>query len=234
MFLAEGVGSRRPARGRGVVAAAVIAAAVAVAWAPAPARADGARARAHFEKGKSYFQLSEYRKALEEFKAAHVEKPDAAYLYNIAECHRNLGEPREAAVFYQRFLKLAPPDSPMRSSAEKQLAELQAPPPAAAGAPAAGPAVAPPPAPTAPAPVAPPAPVPPVAPPPAPAASSGAPALLTASPAAPAPTPVYERPWFLTVVGAAVIGGALGVWALASRGGGAPQTTLGNQGIFDR
>jgi len=225
MSFAEGVGR-----------AAAVLVLVAVAWAPAPARADGARARAHFEKGKSYFQISEYRKALEEFKAAHVEKPDAAYLYNIAECHRNLGEPKEAAVFYQRFLKLAPPDSPMRSSAEKQLAELQAPAPAATGATSGGPAAVPPQQPppsTAPPPVVPPAAAP------APAASSGAPALLTASPAAPAPTlastPVYERPWFLIAAGALVIGGAaVGVWALTSRGGGTPQTTLGNQGIFDR
>jgi tetratricopeptide (TPR) repeat protein len=108
---------------RGWVAALVILPALLAAQ---PALADAARARAHYEKGRSYFQLGEYRKALEEFKNAHVEKNDVANLYNIAECHRQLGEPKEAVAFYQRFVRLVPPDHPLRSDAERRIAELQA------------------------------------------------------------------------------------------------------------
>lgn len=82
-------GSGRARFGRGWTAALTILLAV---LAVRSALADATRARAHYEKGRSYFQVGEYRKALEEFKAAHVEKNDAAYIYNLAECHRLLGE----------------------------------------------------------------------------------------------------------------------------------------------
>src|SRR6186713_794266 len=67
---------------------------------PCVARADVARARAHFDKGRTFFEVDEYRKAIAEFKAAHIEKPDPAFLYNIAECHRRLGEASDALVYY--------------------------------------------------------------------------------------------------------------------------------------
>jgi len=63
-----------------------------VALAPRLAIADAAQARVHFERGRTYFEVDEYRKAIAEFKAAHIEKPDPAFLYNIAECYRRLGE----------------------------------------------------------------------------------------------------------------------------------------------
>src|SRR5215510_5060284 len=77
-------------------------------FAPGPALADPAQARAHFDRGRSLFEGEDYRKAIVEFKAAQVEKPDPAFLYNIAECHRRLGEPSEALLFYRRFLETAP------------------------------------------------------------------------------------------------------------------------------
>src|SRR5206468_5347119 len=80
----------------------------------------------HFERGKRYFQVDEFRKAIEEFKAAHVEKPDPAFLYNIAECHRRLGETKDALVFYRRFLSLSPPNDPARPNARRRIAELEA------------------------------------------------------------------------------------------------------------
>ena len=42
--------------------------------APGDARADAAKARVHFERGRTFFEVDEYRKAIEEFKAAHIEK----------------------------------------------------------------------------------------------------------------------------------------------------------------
>ena len=59
---------------------------------PRLAIADAAQARVHFDRGRTFFDVDEYRKAIAEFKAAHIEKPDPAFLYNIAECHRRLGE----------------------------------------------------------------------------------------------------------------------------------------------
>jgi hypothetical protein len=87
-------------------------------------RADAAHARAHYDKGRSYFQVGEYEKALEEFKAAHIEKNDPAFIYNIAECYQQLRDPKEALVFYRRFIRLAPAH-PARADAERHIAELE-------------------------------------------------------------------------------------------------------------
>src|SRR5438477_8833525 len=67
---------------------------------PRLALADPATARAHFDRGRAYFEVDEYRKAIVEFKEAHIEKPDPAFLYNIAECHRHLGDLAESLQFY--------------------------------------------------------------------------------------------------------------------------------------
>ena len=210
--------------------------------APAPARADPARARAHFELGRRYFQVDEYRKAMEEFKAAHIEEPDPAFLYNIAECHRRLGENKEAVVLYRRFLGLIPPNAAARANVEKRIAELQAAPdvaassPAATGAAAAGqPSPAPPSADTRVA-LAPRA-SDPVSPAPAPAAAA---LTLSASPeqsppAATADTarPFYKSAWFYVILGGVLIAGAAGAWAISSgRDTPVPTTDLGNKPVF--
>jgi hypothetical protein len=211
----------------------------------APARADGASARAHYERGRSLFQVSEYAKAIEEFKAAHVEKPDPLYLYNIAECHRLLGQTKDALVFYRRFIALAPPGGSLVSDAEKRIAELEHPAATAPAAPVTTPVTAPPPKPAAPRPppapvvVPPPAAAPPpaaVAPPPAvpPPALTTAPAIA-ATPAPPAEhRPFYKHGWFYVVVGAVVVAAAVGTVGVLSstKGTDVPTTTYGNRSIF--
>src|SRR3954447_17032851 len=90
------------------------------------ALADAAGARAHFDKGRTFFEVDEYRKAIDEFKAAHIEEPDPAFLYNIAECYRRLGQAREALTYYRRFLSLSPPNAASRAIAERRIAEIEA------------------------------------------------------------------------------------------------------------
>ena len=109
---------------------------------PRLALADAAQARVHFERGRTFFEVDEYRKAIAEFKAAHIEKPDPAFLYNIAECHRRLGEAGDALVYYRRFLSTSAPADKTRPIVEQRIAELKTvaddPKPPAADAPPAG------------------------------------------------------------------------------------------------
>jgi len=130
---------------------AIVSVAVAILFASVttrPVSAQVSQARTHYERGRSYFQVGEYRKALDEFKAAHVEKNDPAYIYNIAECHRLLGESKDAVAFYQRFLRLVPQTHPLRSEAEQRITQLESPPaPMSATATPNGPASPPPPGP---------------------------------------------------------------------------------------
>jgi tetratricopeptide (TPR) repeat protein len=182
--------------------------------APRPARADAAQARAHFDRGRALFEVDEYRKAIGEFKAAHIEKPDPAFLYNIAECHRRLGELPEALQFYRRFLTTAPADDKTRPIVEQRVADLKTvadePKVAPADTPAAG----------------------------GQDLSLGAPSLpeqpptLVQSPGPPrAAPPFYTRPWFLITVGAVIVATAVGIVAL-SHTPEPPDTALGNQSIF--
>ena len=193
---------------------------------PRLALADAAQARVHFERGRTFFEVDEYRKAIAEFKAAHIEKPDPAFLYNIAECHRRLGEVADALVFYRRFLATAPPGDKTRALVEQRIAELKAvaedsklaPPDAPSTGAGAGHAAgagdglalnAPPP-------------------------SSDSAAVVLEKPA-PAPAahtpPFYARPWFIVTVGVVLVASAIGIWAL-SRTPEPPATALGNQSVF--
>lgn len=171
---------------------------------------DPAAAKSHFTMGTRLYEIGEYRQALDEFKAAHLAKPDPAFLYNIAQCHRQLGDLDMAATMYRRYLAVSP-NAKNRVEVEKRIAEIEA--DLAAGKQ------------KGPEPVRAPAPEP-VGPPPA-----EAPPLPTAQPAA-APAnnlvqiPVESKParsifnlrllrWVGVGVTAALVGGAITTGALA-------------------
>ena len=86
---------------------------------------DKASARAHFERAARLYEVKEFTDALAEFKAAYVAKPDPAFLFNIAQCHRNLGHAEEAVTFYRRFLQHAPANDPNRAQVETLLRRAQ-------------------------------------------------------------------------------------------------------------
>jgi tetratricopeptide (TPR) repeat protein len=73
---------------------------------------DKATARARYETATRLYDVGEYEKALAEFKAAYVAKDDPAFLFNIGQCYRKLGQETEALNFFRRYLKKAPPDDP--------------------------------------------------------------------------------------------------------------------------
>jgi tetratricopeptide (TPR) repeat protein len=89
-----------------------------------PAAAGDEAAQAHYKKGRSLYNVSEYRAALDEFKQAYVEHEDPAFLYNIAQCHRQLGNYPEAITFYKRFLNESP-KAPNRKEIQRLIAELE-------------------------------------------------------------------------------------------------------------
>jgi tetratricopeptide (TPR) repeat protein len=181
------------------------------------ANADPARlreARAHYEQAVAYYNLDEYAPALAEFREAYRIKPDPSFLFNIAQCHRRLGQNDAALDYYRKYLRNLP-DAPNRADVERMVAELHAK------------ETAPPPDPT-PAPVATPtpAPVPPPqleAPPPAPEAAL----VATPTPPPPQPSPIYKRWWFWTGVGVIVVSAVvIGVVASSK----SPQPYVGTLG----
>jgi hypothetical protein len=175
------------------------------------------KARDHFQTGQRLYTVSRYREALEQFKNAFLEIEDPVFLYNIAQCHRLLGENTEAVRFYRRYVEAAP-GAAERQRAQKWIAELEGKAPAIAAAPT-PPAASPAPAPlspplavapteTSPPPVSPPPPAPMLEPRPV----TGEPAAavsFTSPPPPPGDSPVYKRWWFWAGVGAVVLVGTV-------------------------
>jgi hypothetical protein len=115
---------------------------------PALAREDARteKAREHAAQADAYYKLDKLKEALGEYEQAYLSKPDPSFLFNIAQCHRLMGNKREAIKFFKRFLKDRP-ESANRGGAEKHIRELEA--QLAAETPAAAPIAAPAPAPVA-------------------------------------------------------------------------------------
>ena len=77
-----------------------------LALAPLPARADTTEeVKHHYAEGLKRYNLGEYAKALDEFKAAYLGKPDPAFLFNIGQCQRQLAQFEDAARSYRAFLR---------------------------------------------------------------------------------------------------------------------------------
>ena len=93
----------------GLVLAVLVA--LAVLFGAAPARADDADTKAakkHFQRGEKLFNLGKFDLALVEYEAAYDKKPLPGFLYNIAQCQRNLGNFKEAIFGYRNYLRQVP------------------------------------------------------------------------------------------------------------------------------
>jgi tetratricopeptide (TPR) repeat protein len=190
-----------------------------------------AKAQAASHAASQHYDLGEYREALEGFKEAYRNHEDPTFLFNIAQCHRQLGDKASAIRAYRTFLyKL--PDSPNRvqvremiARMEKQLADEQASkggPPQGTLSPKAGPIPTPAPTRETAASVPPPQ----LAAPPANEATAPKPGTptVTTQVAETQPKPVYKRWWLWTAVAAVVVVGVgvgLGV-GLSSHSSGTP------------
>jgi tetratricopeptide (TPR) repeat protein len=189
----------------------------------APARAgaddpDTRAARAQFQRGEAAYQQGRFDQALSAYQAAYAAKPLPGFLFNVAQCYRNLGNDERAVFFYRRYLSLDP-KTDNRALVEQLIAESQkrlAPvtPPV--------PAVGTPPVRTAP---------PPLRLRPSPALTP--PPMLVATP--PAPTadrqPLHRRWWLWATIGGVVAAGT--VTALLLSRGGDPARPAGDLGTID-
>ncbi len=93
--------------------------------ADAPVLSPEERARAEFEKGQRQYDLGRFDRAIDHYARAYEALPLPAFLFNIAQSHRQLTRYKEAAFFYRRYLDLAqnPQNAPL---ARQLLAEVEA------------------------------------------------------------------------------------------------------------
>jgi len=82
-------------------------------------------AKKHYDKGEKLFALGRFDTALDEYQKAFDSKPVPAFLFNIGQCYRNLGDFESAVFSFKKYLKLEP-DAPNRDKVEKLIDDLEA------------------------------------------------------------------------------------------------------------
>jgi tetratricopeptide (TPR) repeat protein len=179
-----------------------------------PAHANKETAKQLFLEGQRLYDLAEFQHALESFKKAYLAYEEPSFLFNIAQCYRQLGNKPEALRFYKTYLRKVP-EAPNADEVRRRIASLEtslAQDKAAATAP---PSSAPPPEKSLTG-----APAPTVEPRPAPAPEApAAMATLTRTPEVTTRKPVYQKWWFWVGVvgGAAVAATAIAVGVTEGR-----------------
>ncbi|MCY1074194.1 tetratricopeptide repeat protein [Archangium lansingense] len=107
--------------------------AVVLAVSPLTARAanvDGgseveSQARAKFSEGNLAYDLGEFQKALDAYSEAYRLMPLPGFLFNIAQCHRQLGRPERAGFFYRRYLTLSKEEPSNAALVKELIAEVE-------------------------------------------------------------------------------------------------------------
>ena len=113
-------------RSRAVLLVCLLAAsAVRAAPAPPPAAEDaGQQAKVAYQAGQKAFNLGHYDEALALFEKAYNAKPVVGLLYNVAQCHRLLGNLEQARRVYRAFISQTP-DARQSQAAKEKLEELE-------------------------------------------------------------------------------------------------------------
>jgi tetratricopeptide (TPR) repeat protein len=107
---------------RAVVTGLILCAAL-VARAQTPSDTD--QARKHFEAGSKAFNLGEFKRAVDEYKAAYNSKADPVFLYNIAQAYRLDGNLQQSLFFYRSYLSNSP-KAPNRREVDGRIRQLEA------------------------------------------------------------------------------------------------------------
>ena len=88
-----------------LVSGALVGADRVAAQAPAGKKA---AAKKWFEQGENHYRARDFRKALVAYKKAQTFLRHPAFLFNIAQCHRQLAEYQEALFYYKLYLSEQP------------------------------------------------------------------------------------------------------------------------------
>jgi tetratricopeptide (TPR) repeat protein len=87
------------------------------------AHADTASAKPFYDRGIVEYNLGHFAEAIVQFEKAYEHDRAPILLFNIAQAHRQSGNPERALFFYRRYLENEP-NAANRSDVEKRMAEL--------------------------------------------------------------------------------------------------------------
>lgn len=85
---------------------------------------DTAQAREHYLRGERLFALGRFGEAMAAYEAAYELSSLPELLFNIGQCHRNLGNYESAVFSFQQFLKHKP-EAPNREAVRALIQELE-------------------------------------------------------------------------------------------------------------
>jgi tetratricopeptide (TPR) repeat protein len=88
-------------------------------------QSDEARAKTLFKDGETAYNLGQFEAALTKYSQAYKLKALPGFLFNIAQCHRQLQQYERAAFFYGRYLDTAGPKAPQLEVARGLLEEMK-------------------------------------------------------------------------------------------------------------
>ena len=91
----------------------------------APGLAPRSEAREHYQRGKALQAARAFDEAIREYEAGYALVPMPEFLFNIGQCHRNLGSFDEAIFSFRKYLRLKP-DAENREATEELINELEA------------------------------------------------------------------------------------------------------------
>ena len=99
-----------------------------MAGAPAWAQAGGGsktEAMALFKKGRTQYDLGNFDEAVSYFKQAYEALPHEAFLFNIAQAYRQMGDCKNGLFFYKRYLTVAGENGKNSDLVRAQIKELE-------------------------------------------------------------------------------------------------------------
>src|SRR5687767_5177019 len=90
-----------------------------------PNKAVEAQVRQIYGAAQKAYDLGRFEEALKGFSDAYALKDLPGFLFNIAQCHRNLGNYERAKFFYHRYLDLSPKRPKNAAQVEGLLAKVE-------------------------------------------------------------------------------------------------------------
>jgi tetratricopeptide (TPR) repeat protein len=88
------------------------------------ARSPAILAKTRSNRGTTLYNLGRFAEALAEYESAYLSVQDPPFLFNIAQCHRKLGNNKDALESYRSYLRVAPA-APNRAEVQKHISELE-------------------------------------------------------------------------------------------------------------
>jgi tetratricopeptide (TPR) repeat protein len=83
------------------------------------------QARALFDRAEINFNLGNFREAMADYQSAYQAEPLPGFVFNIAQCYRNLDDYDHASFFFRRYLTLDRA-SPRRGQVEALIVQMDA------------------------------------------------------------------------------------------------------------